>query len=202
MKIVFASSNAGKIRELQNWLHEFHLQIIPQIELGVRDVPETGLTFVENAIIKARHACRETGLPALADDSGLEVLALHGAPGIYSARYAGENSNAAGNIKKLLHELNQTTDENRYACFQCVLVFLAHAEDPTPLICQGTWHGTILKAPVGEHGFGYDPIFFDPKQGCSAAQLPLNIKNQISHRGQALQMLMEKLKDKIKDSSL
>lgn len=190
MKVVFASNNAGKIHELNVLLNEFDLSIIPQSELGVEDVPETGLTFVENALIKARHACLKTGLPAIADDSGLIVEALHGAPGIRSARFAGERASAQDNIKKLLSELAFVPDEQREARFYCVLIYLSHAEDPTPLICQGSWEGVILKSPCGEKGFGYDPIFFDPKQNCSAAELPMNIKNQISHRGKALRSLL------------
>lgn len=197
MKIVFASSNPGKIRELQAMLQQFDLAVVPQTELGVSDVPETGLTFVENAIIKARHACEVTGLPALADDSGLEVAALQGAPGIYSARYAGEKALAGDNIKKLLAELAPVPVENRAACFHCVLVFLQHAADPTPLICHGVWHGSILLAPQGVHGFGYDPVFLDSTEKCSAAELPLDIKNKISHRAQALQLLMQQLPEKL-----
>lgn len=197
MKVILASNNPGKIRELQALLEGFHLNIVPQSELGVADIPETGLTFVENALIKARHACRVTGLPAIADDSGLEVIALHGAPGIYSARYAGEAAVAQDNIKKLLTELSSVPEENRIAFFHCVLVYLAHATDPTPLICHGSWQGVILKEPQGKNGFGYDPIFFDPKLHQSAAELPLEIKNKISHRGKALQLLLTQLPEKI-----
>lgn len=197
MKVVFASSNAGKIKELNALLKEFDLNIIPQTELNVSDIPETGLTFVENALIKARHACRETGLPAIADDSGLEVLALNGRPGIYSARYAGEKASSQDNIHKLLDELKNVSTENRTARFHCVLVYLSHAEDPTPLICHGSWQGMILKTPRGEKGFGYDPVFFDPEQDCSAAELPLEIKNKISHRGKALHLLMSQLPEKL-----
>lgn len=193
MKIVFASSNAGKIRELQAMLD---FEIIPQENLHVSDVDETGLTFVENAILKARHACEVTGLPAIADDSGLEVPALNGAPGIYSARYAGVKSSSQDNIKKLLQDMTGFEGEKRRAAFYCVLVFLSHAKDPGPLICQGVWHGSILAEPTGNEGFGYDPIFFDPIYQCSAAQLSLDIKNKISHRGQALQKLIKKLASK------
>lgn len=197
IEVVFASSNPGKIRELTALLAPYHLRIIPQTKLNVSDVPETGLTFVENALIKARHACERTGLPAIADDSGIEVAALQGAPGIYSARYAGEHAHADDNIKKLLHVLEHESD--RRAAYQCTLVFLAHAKDPTPLICQGTWYGEILSAPKGQDGFGYDPVFFDPEQQCSAAELPLTIKNRISHRAHALQDLLKKLPQKIGD---
>jgi XTP/dITP diphosphohydrolase len=197
MKIVFASNNAGKICELQALLNAFNLKIIPQTELGVSEVPETEFTFVENALIKARHACRATGLPAMSDDSGLVVPALQGAPGIYSARYAGNNATSHDNINKLLKELDVAPDNNRKAYFHCVLVYLAHAEDPTPLICHGMWQGVILKNPQGDNGFGYDPIFFDTEHNLSAAELPLEIKNRISHRGKALRLLMTLLPEKI-----
>jgi len=196
MKIVFASNNRGKIAELQAMGNEFNWKIIPQADLGVNDIAETGLTFVENAILKARHACTATGLPAIADDSGLEVDSLQGAPGIYSARYAGEKATAKENIEKLLTSLQTIPDPLRQANFHCSLVFLRHTKDPTPLICEGKWYGSILTQPRGEHGFGYDPIFYDPRYQCSAAELPLNIKNQISHRGQALAILAKKLTEK------
>lgn len=191
MKVVFASNNPGKVRELQALLERYHLEIIPQENLGVKDIPETGLTFIENALLKARNACEVTGLPAIADDSGLEVTALNGAPGIYSARYAGEKANAQDNIKKLLNDMSLIPNENRTAAFHCVLVYLAHAHDPTPIICHGIWQGTLLKEPTGQDGFGYDPIFFVPTENCSAAQLPLDKKNNLSHRGQALRLLMQ-----------
>jgi XTP/dITP diphosphohydrolase len=194
MKIVFASNNAGKIRELQTPLQELNWEIIPQETLNVPEIPETGLTFVENAILKARHASLQTGLPAIADDSGLEVNVLKGAPGIYSARYAGEKASSKDNIKKLLDELKDYPDEQRHANFYCILVFLSHANDPAPLICEGSWPGVIAHTPVGENGFGYDPIFFDPNENAYAAELSLTKKNQISHRGQALRTLIEKLK--------
>lgn len=200
MKIIFASNNSGKILELQTRLSQFKLHIAPQGELGVNEIPETGLSFVENAIIKARHACSQTGLPAIADDSGLEVDTLNGAPGLYSARYAGKNAKAEDNIKKLLAELASVAKNKRQARFYCVLVYLAHAEDPTPLICEGVWNGTILSEPLGNNGFGYDPIFFDPIEQFSAAQLPLDKKNQISHRGKALRLLMERLPEKLTHS--
>lgn len=201
-KIVFASSNPGKIRELQNMLEEYHLTIIPQNELNVSDIEETGLSFVENAILKARNACLVTGLPALADDSGLEVPALKGAPGIYSARYAGPNATSQDNIQKLMRELEHVPDNLRSAAFHCVLVYLTHAEDPTPLICQGTWPGVILRTPRGEKGFGYDPVFFDPNLKYSAAELPQELKNKVSHRGQALRLLMEHMPEKLHESTL
>jgi XTP/dITP diphosphohydrolase len=197
MKMVFASSNVGKINEIKNLLKPFHLDVIPQSDLNVEDADETGLTFIENALIKARHAAEVTGLPSLADDSGLIVHALNGAPGIYSARYAGKNAGSHQNIEKLLLALESIPDEQRTAAFYCVLVFLSSADDPTPLICEGIWQGHILKMPHGENGFGYDPVFYDTQQKCSAAQLPMEIKNRISHRGQALQLLLKKLSEKL-----
>jgi XTP/dITP diphosphohydrolase len=196
MKVVFASHNAGKIQELSALLLPFELHVIPQSELNVEEVPETAPTFVENALIKARHAAASTGLPAIADDSGLAVDALHGAPGIYSARYAGPSANSVSNIKKLLTDMQHVPDTKRQAQFHCVLVYLEHAKDPTPIICHATWSGIILKEPRGEKGFGYDPVFFDPEQNCSAAELSLSIKNKISHRGKALHLLINELTKK------
>lgn len=197
MKLIFASHNPGKIKELQARFRQLNIEVVPQNQLGVNDIEEVGLTFVENAILKARHACHKTGLPALADDSGLEVPALGGEPGIYSARYAGKQATSKDNIKKLLHELEKVPELGRSANFRCVLVFMLHEKDPAPLICEGTWHGTILSEPLGEQGFGYDPIFYDVDLKCSAAQLPIEIKNQISHRGKALTVLLETLKEKM-----
>jgi len=197
MKVVLASSNEGKIREFKEMLAPFHLEVVPQSELGVQDVPETGLTFIENALIKARHATRETGLPAIADDSGLVVAALNGAPGIYSARYAGKQSNAKENIKKLLTDLSNTSDDQRDAYFHCVLVFMQHEKDPTPLVCDGQWHGFILHELSGNNGFGYDPVFYVPDEKKTAAELPLDVKNKISHRGLALQLLLKALPEKL-----
>jgi XTP/dITP diphosphohydrolase len=197
MKIVFASNNAGKTRELQAMLAHFDVTVVPQSTFNVSDIPETGLTFVENALIKARHACSVTGLPAIADDSGLSVNALDGAPGIYSARYAGPQATSVDNIKKLLTALQSVPPAERQACFHCVLVFMLNATDPTPLICHGIWTGTILSTPQGQEGFGYDPVFFVPSENKSAAELTLEVKNRISHRGQALQMLMKKLPEKL-----
>ncbi len=188
-QIVLASNNAGKVREIGQLLAGARIQIVPQGEHGVSEVEETGLTFVENAIIKARHAARVSGLAAIADDSGLEVDALRGAPGIYSARYAGPGASDAANLRKLLEDLAEVPEAERSARFQCLLVYLRHAEDPTPLICQGTWEGRILLAPRGENGFGYDPVFFVPTHGCSSAELDPATKNRLSHRGQALRRL-------------
>lgn len=192
--VVLASSNRGKLREINQILAQLGMQAIPQSELGVHDAEETGLSFVENAILKARHATRTTGLPALADDSGLEVDALDGAPGIYSARYAGPGAGDADNVRKLLQALEGVPDAERAARFQCLIVYMRHAEDPTPLICQGSWEGRILHNPQGESGFGYDPVFFVPEEHCSAAELPAAMKNRLSHRGKALACLLEALR--------
>ncbi|MCC5812821.1 MAG: XTP/dITP diphosphatase [Ectothiorhodospiraceae bacterium] len=193
-RIVFASNNPGKVREVAELLRPTGLEVVPQSEYLVPDVEETGLSFVENAIIKARNACRHTGRPAIADDSGLEVDALDGEPGVISARYAGENASDEDNNTLLLAELAGVPEAERRARFQCVMVFMRTAEDPTPLICQGTWEGRILEAPQGEGGFGYDPLFFVPDSGCTAAQLDPAQKNQLSHRGQALRTLVKALR--------
>ncbi|HHH39102.1 MAG TPA: XTP/dITP diphosphatase [Sedimenticola sp.] len=192
-RIVLASNNAGKVREFNQLLAAEEIQVEPQKAFGIGEVEETGLTFVENAIIKARHAARESGLPAIADDSGLEVDALKGAPGIYSARYAGPGCSDADNNRKLLEALEGVPEERRSARFQCLMVYLRHWEDPTPIICQGTWEGRILNAPQGDNGFGYDPLFLVPEQGCSSAELPAETKNRLSHRGQALQQMLAAL---------
>lgn len=195
--IVLATGNAGKVREIGQLLAGAHLRVVSQDAYGVSEVAETGLTFVENAIIKARHAARASTLPAIADDSGLEVDALQGAPGIYSARYAGVGASDRENLVKLLKDLAALPDAARTARFQCVLVYLRHATDPTPLICQGTWEGLLLSEPRGLNGFGYDPIFFVPTHGCSSAELAPEIKNQLSHRGQALRQLRAQLEARI-----
>ncbi|CBJ82463.1 putative protein controls HAP (6-N-hydroxylaminopurine) mutagenesis (Ham1) [Xenorhabdus bovienii str. Jollieti] len=190
-KIVLATGNAGKVRELADLLTDFGLDIVAQTELGVDSADETGLTFIENAIIKARHAAAITGLPAIADDSGLSVNALGGAPGIYSARYAGIDASDRDNLEKLLEAMRDIPDEKRQAQFNCVLVYLRHAEDPTPLIFHGRWSGIITHEPAGNGGFGYDPIFYVPEFGCTAAELSHEQKSAVSHRGQALKMLLE-----------
>ncbi len=192
-KIVLASNNAGKVREINQLLSDQKIQVIPQREFDIQDIEETGLTFVENAILKARHAAKESGLAAIADDSGLEVDALKGAPGIYSARFAGPGCNDQDNNEKLLEQLRGVPEDKRTARFQCLLVYMRHAADPTPIICQGTWEGRILLAPSGENGFGYDPLFFVPDQNCSSAELTPETKNQLSHRGQALRKLLAAL---------
>ena len=191
--IVLASSNPGKVREINQLLAELDLQVRPQSEFNVVDAEETGLTFVENAILKARNATQHTGLPAIADDSGIEVDALKGAPGIYSARFAGAGANDQANLDKLLAELEGVPESQRSARFQCLMVYMRHAEDPTPLICQGTWEGRILSAPRGDNGFGYDPVFYVPTHDCSSAELPAEVKNALSHRGQALRQLVSAL---------
>lgn len=188
MKLVLASSNAGKLAELRELLGAgFDLHV--QSEFGVVDAEETGLSFIENAILKARHAARETGLPALGDDSGLCVDALHGAPGLYSARYSGAHGNSEANIDKLLRELDGVADDERSARFVCVLALVRDADDPMPLIAEGVWHGRILRERRGTGGFGYDPVFHSPAHGCSAAELPADVKNRDSHRGLALAKL-------------
>ncbi len=192
-KIVLASGNAGKLKELREILSDKEIDLVPQSQFDVSDADETGLSFVENALIKARHACVETGLPSIADDSGIEVDALDGDPGIYSARYAGVTGSAADkeNNMKLLVELEQVPEPERTARFQCVIVYLRHEKDPMPLICQGSWEGRILFAESGENGFGYDPLFYVPTHDCASATLSPEVKNSLSHRGQALRQLMQ-----------
>lgn len=193
-KVVLASGNKGKVREINQILAGLDLEVVPQTEFDVPEIEETGLTFVENAILKARNAAAHTGLPAIADDSGLEVDALKGAPGIYSARYAGAGASDEQNLTKLLNALDGVSKDGRTARFQCLLVYMEHEMDPTPVICQGTWEGRITEAPEGENGFGYDPVFFVPTHGCTAAELSAEEKNRLSHRGQALQLLMQALR--------
>ncbi|AOE50884.1 RdgB/HAM1 family non-canonical purine NTP pyrophosphatase [Kangiella sediminilitoris] len=195
--IVLASGNRKKVAELTQLLAQFQYQVIPQTELNVSDVPETGTTFVENAIIKARHAAEVTGLPAIADDSGIEVDYLKGQPGIYSARFCGEHGNDQANNDLLLEKLNGIPPEERTARYQCVLVFMKHASDPTPIICQGTWEGSIMTSEVGNGGFGYDPLFWCEQHQCSAAQLTPQQKAAISHRGKALYQLMQALQSEL-----
>ncbi len=192
-RIVLASGNAGKVKEINQLLSNQLIQVIAQSEFNVPEIEETGLTFVENAILKARNAARHSGLPAIADDSGLEVDALNGAPGIHSARFAGPAATDQANNDKLLEQLKEVPEAQRSARFQCLLVYLRHPTDPTPLICQGTWEGRILFQPQGENGFGYDPLFFVPDHHCSSAALQPEVKNQLSHRGRALRELLVKL---------
>lgn len=190
-KIVLASSNKGKLVEFQRLLAPLHKHVIPQSDFKLTDAEETGLTFVENALIKARHASQQTGLPALADDSGLVVDALNGEPGIYSARYAGEHGNSAANITKLLAALDNVEQSQSTAHFHCTLVYLRHSTDPEPIIASGNWYGEITQTAHGDGGFGYDPIFYVPDFNCTAAELGPEIKNQHSHRAVAMGKLLK-----------
>ncbi len=190
-KLVLASGNAGKLREFSQLFTDKDITVIAQSEFNTIEVEETGLSFVENAILKARNACKFSGLPALADDSGLEVDALQGAPGIYSARYAGSHASDRDNCDKLLAALKDVPAEQRSARFQCVLVYMRHENDPTPQVFQGSWEGSILMSPSGKDGFGYDPVFFVPSEQCSSAELTKEQKNALSHRGQAIQHLLQ-----------
>ncbi len=192
-RLVVATGNPGKLAEIRDVLAGTGIALVAQSELGIADAEETGATFVENALIKARHASRVSGLPALGDDSGICVDALDGAPGLISARYAGAHGNSAANIAKLLTALDGVEDARRGAHFHCTIVLLRNADDPAPLIAEGRWNGRILRAPRGEHGFGYDPVFFDPVLGKGAGELEAAVKNRVSHRGQALARLREAL---------
>ena len=192
-RLVLASGNPGKLRELSHILEDLGYELHPQSEFGVSEVAETGTTFVENAIIKARHAAAHTDLPALADDSGIEVDALDGAPGVYSARFAGPGADDASNNALLVEKLRAIPPAQRTARYRAVIVLLRHAADPSPLICEGSWEGMIQLEPAGTGGFGYDPYFYLPQQGCTSAQLSRDEKNRLSHRGQALTELKRKL---------
>lgn len=192
-RVVLASSNPGKVREFGQILSSLDVSVAPQSEFGVPDAEETGLTFVENALLKARNAASHTGLAAIADDSGIEVDALNGAPGIYSARYGGKGATDADNLRKLLEALRDVPDAERGARFVCLIVYLRHAGDPTPVIAQGIWEGRILREPRGSGGFGYDPVFWVPTHQCTSAELPAEVKNALSHRGQALRALVSAL---------
>lgn len=188
-KIVLATGNQGKVREMAGLLADFGFDVVAQSEFNISEAAETGTTFIENAIIKARHAAQQTGLPAIADDSGLEVDALNGAPGIYSARYAGEDASDQQNLNKLLAAMQDIPEEQRTARFHCVLVLMRHENDPTPIVCHGQWQGRILTQAHGENGFGYDPVFYVPEENCASAELEPARKKQLSHRGKALQQL-------------
>lgn len=194
LKLVLASGNPGKLAELSDILADLDAEVLPQSEFDVPDAVEDGLSFVENALIKARHAARHSGLPALADDSGLCVDALGGAPGIYSARYAGTHGDDEANNRKLL--ANLTDVDNRRAHFHCALVFVRHENDPAPIICEGLWWGEIVDRARGDNGFGYDPLFYIPSLGCCSAELPKAQKNALSHRGQALAQLLTRLQQR------
>ncbi len=199
--IVLASANPGKVREFSELLANCDLEVIPQTQFAISSVEETGLSFVENAIIKARHASQQTGLPAISDDSGIEVDALAGAPGIYSARFAGVGASDEANLQLLLDRLETTPEQQRTARYHCVIVYMHHPHDPMPLICQGTWEGLILRERRGQYGFGYDPIFYVLTHHCTSAELLPAIKNQLSHRGQALRALQVALQE-IRSKSL
>lgn len=200
-KVVLATGNAGKVRELAHLLADFGLDVVAQTELGVDSAEETGLTFIENAILKARHAAAKTGLPAIADDSGLAVDFLGGAPGIYSARYAGVDASDQQNLDKLLVTLKDVPQAQRVAQFHCVLVYMRHAEDPTPLVCHGSWSGEIAFAQYGAGGFGYDPIFLVPDLGKTAAELTREEKSAVSHRGQALKLLLAAMEEAVQKNA-
>jgi len=189
-KVVLATNNIGKAKELGEMLAGLDMQIVSQATLGVPEVEETGLTFIENAILKARNAAAYAKLPSIADDSGLEVDALDGAPGIHSARYAGPKATDQANMQKLLKAMEDVSDLGRSARFRCVIVYLKHAADPAPFVAEGVWEGSILRTPKGNKGFGYDPVFWVPEKGCASAELPPEVKNQLSHRGQALAGLL------------
>jgi XTP/dITP diphosphohydrolase len=194
-RLVLASGNPGKLRELARILDDLGYDLHPQSEFDVPEVAETGTTFVENAIIKARHAAAHTGLPALADDSGIEVDALDGAPGVYSARFSGPHADDAANNALLVEKLRQVAPEQRGARYRAVIVLMRHAADPSPIICEGSWEGVIQLEPAGAGGFGYDPYFYLPELGCSSAQLSADEKNRLSHRGQALRELKRRLSE-------
>lgn len=194
-KIILASNNTGKLKELQSLLAPLGLELLSQKDFSLPSIEETGLSFVENAILKARYVAKETGLPAIADDSGLCVDVLGGAPGIYSARFAGEDATDALNNQKLLKELTDVEDEKRGAHFRCALALVRHAEDPIPIICEGVWLGRILHEAVGDQGFGYDPLFFIPEKNCASAELDKENKNKLSHRGLAIKDLLKKIQE-------
>ena len=200
MKIVLATGNMGKVEEFKSMVEDSEITFTVQSELGVSSVEETGLTFFENALLKARHAVAQTGLPAIADDSGLVISGLNGEPGIYSARYAGEHGSFEQCIDKVLQGLDGQEGERRRAFFYASIVYMAYENDPTPCIVDGIWHGEILKQRQGTHGMGYDPIFYVPTHRCSAAELDLSLKNRISHRGQAMQALSQKLGWKMREN--
>lgn len=193
-KMVLASGNAGKVREINHLFSGCGIEVVPQSDFKVPEVAETGTTFVENAIIKARHAAEHSGLPAIADDSGIEVDALDAQPGVYSARYSGPNASDNDNNNKMLAELKGVAKNERTARYQCLLVFMRSHIDPVPIITQGSWEGRILEAPRGEGGFGYDPIFYVPTHQCSGGELALEVKNTISHRAIALQAMLEEFR--------
>ncbi|MDP0589421.1 MAG: RdgB/HAM1 family non-canonical purine NTP pyrophosphatase [Candidatus Endonucleobacter bathymodioli] len=194
LRVVLASSNSGKRKEFQGMLANLNIEMLNQSDFNVSPIEETGLSFVENAILKARHAAKITGFPVIADDSGLEVDAIGGQPGIYSARYAGDQASDLENNKKLIEKMEGTAPERRTARFQCLLVFLRHERDATPIVCQGSWEGLILDEFRGGGGFGYDPLFFVPSENCTSAELSPGKKNQLSHRAKAMEKLVRRLR--------
>ncbi len=195
--IVLASNNPGKTKEINALLDDSVFNVVSQSEFNVEEAEETGLTFIENALIKARNAATYTEHPVIADDSGIEVPALNGRPGIYSARYAGVGASDEENLNKLIEDIKPLSEADRMARFVCVMVYLKHVEDPTPIITQGIWNGVVLTEPRGENGFGYDPMFYVPTHDCASAELTPDIKNQLSHRGQALKQLVNKINDSL-----
>ncbi len=199
-KIILASNNVGKLCEFKNLFSEININIIPQSEFNVEDAVEDGLSFVENAIIKARHAAKVTKHAAIADDSGVEIDALNGEPGINSARFSGTHGDDQGHNQLVLKKMSGIAYKQRSARFQCVLAYMRHENDPTPLVCQASWEGFILEDARGEDGFGYDPLFYVPEHNCSSAQLPKELKNKISHRAKALQILLAALTEKYSSS--
>ena len=192
-RIVFASGNAGKVREIGQLLQGLDLEVLPQSDFNVPEIEETGLTFVENALLKARNAAHHTGLPVIADDSGIAVDVLQGRPGIVSARFAGVGASDMDNLEKLIDMVKPFAEEERTARFICSMVYLRHEDDPMPVIAEGVWDGQLVIDPKGENGFGYDPIFYVSSHQCTSAELPPEIKNKLSHRGQALRKLLEQL---------
>jgi len=192
---VIASGNAGKVREIGQLLQDLALEVLPQSDFNVPDIEETGLTFVENALLKARNASQHTGLPAIADDSGIAVDVLQGRPGIYSARFAGVGASDMDNLEKLIDMVKPFAEEERTARFICSMVYLRHEHDPMPVIAEGVWQGQLVTDPSGKNGFGYDPVFYVPSRQCTSAELSPEIKNNISHRGQALRLLLGTLKE-------
>jgi len=195
VNIVLASGNRGKLTELTDLLRDVPVTVVAQSDFNVPEAVESGLSFIENAIIKARNAAAFTECPALADDSGIAVDALAGAPGIYSARYAGDGASDVENLEKLLADTDHVPDEQRQCCFICVAAFVRNATDPLPVVCEGIWSGRLLRAPVGTYGFGYDPIFYVPERNSSSAELESEVKNKISHRAQALRQMVRVLSD-------
>ena len=204
-RVILASNNPGKLREINAMMTGLHLEILPQSKFNVPEIEETGATFIENAILKARNASKCTGLPAIGDDSGIEVDALNGAPGIYSSRYAGEGASDDANLYKLIEEVKKLPQDKRIVRFVCSMAYVRDAGDPAPVIAEGVWEGIAVTEPKGKNGFGYDPMFYVPTHNCTSAELPPDVKNRISHRGQALKKLVEQLKiisDEVQDARM